>query len=103
MINTIATPKDVLADILKIEKDLGRDRKEKWGPRTIDIDILMYGKRVVKDKNLEIPHPEMHNRAFVLVPLMEIAPELMHPTLNKPIDELYINCEDMSDVVLLEE
>jgi 2-amino-4-hydroxy-6-hydroxymethyldihydropteridine diphosphokinase len=103
MINTISTPKDVLTDILKIEKDMGRDRKEKWGPRIIDIDILMYGKRIVKDKMLEIPHPEMHNRAFVLVPFMEIAPELMHPVLGKPIDELYINCEDLSDVVRLDE
>jgi 2-amino-4-hydroxy-6-hydroxymethyldihydropteridine diphosphokinase len=103
MINTIASPKDVLADIAIIEKDMGRDRKEKYGPRTIDIDILMYGKRIVKDKNLEIPHPEMHNRAFVLVPMMEIAPQLIHPVLQKPMDELYINCEDMSDVMLLED
>jgi 2-amino-4-hydroxy-6-hydroxymethyldihydropteridine diphosphokinase len=103
MINTISSPKDVLAEIGKIEKEMGRDRKEKNGPRTIDIDILIYGKRIVKDKNLEIPHPEMQNRAFVLVPFMEIAPQLMHPVLQKPIDELYINCEDLSDVILLEE
>ncbi len=102
MLNTALDPRDLLQQISWIERELGRERKDKWGPRIIDIDILFYGKRVVRDKGLEIPHPELHKRAFVLVPLMEIAPELEHPILNKQIDELYMACEDGSDVVMLD-
>jgi|GEM_PF-234181 len=104
MINTMLDPRDLLQAITDIEQELGRDRqeKEKWGPRTIDIDILFYGKRVVRDKGLEVPHPELHQRAFVLVPLMEIAPDLEHPILKQPIDELYMVCEDQSEVVMLD-
>jgi 2-amino-4-hydroxy-6-hydroxymethyldihydropteridine diphosphokinase len=92
----------MLEEITKIERELGRERKEKWGPRTIDIDILFYGKRIVRDKGLEIPHPELHKRAFVLVPMMELDPELEHPTLNLAIDQLYMDCEDESDVMMLD-
>jgi 2-amino-4-hydroxy-6-hydroxymethyldihydropteridine diphosphokinase len=105
MVNTMLDPRNLLDKISSIERELGRERrrdKEKWGPRTIDIDILFYGKRVVRDKGLEIPHPELHKRAFVLVPLMEIAPDLEHPILKKQIDELYMNCGDDSDVVMLD-
>ncbi|MBL7828761.1 MAG: 2-amino-4-hydroxy-6-hydroxymethyldihydropteridine diphosphokinase [Saprospiraceae bacterium] len=102
MINTINDPRDLLEDITKIEKDLGRERKEKWGPRTIDIDILFYGKRIVRDKGLEIPHPELHNRMFILAPLLEIAADLEHPVLKKPIDELFMECRDPNDVVMLD-
>ncbi len=102
MLNTTLDPRDLLDKISRIERELGRERKEKWGPRVIDIDILLYGKRVVRDKGLEIPHPELHKRMFVLVPLMEIAPELKHPVLNKQIDQLYMDCDDNSDVVRLE-
>ena len=102
MINTTLGPRDLLDAIAKIEREMGRQRQEKWGPRIIDVDILFYGKRVIRDKGLEIPHPELHKRAFVLVPLMEIAPELEHPILKQPIDALYMACEDQSDVVMLE-
>lgn len=102
MLNTTLEPRDLLDKISRAERDLGRERKEKWGPRVIDIDILFYGKRVIRDKGLEIPHPELHKRAFVLVPLMEIAPEFEHPILNKQIDDLYMNCTDSSDVVMLD-
>jgi 2-amino-4-hydroxy-6-hydroxymethyldihydropteridine diphosphokinase len=81
---------------------MGRERREKWGPRTIDVDILLYGKRVIRDKGLEIPHPELHKRAFVLAPLMEIAGEYEHPVFKKQIDELYMECEDDSNVFQLE-
>jgi 2-amino-4-hydroxy-6-hydroxymethyldihydropteridine diphosphokinase len=101
MVNTTLEPRDLLAATTFIERSMGRERKEKWGPRTIDIDILFYGKRVIRDRGLEIPHPELHKRAFVLAPLLEIAPDYEHPLLKKPIDELYMDCEDPSDVVQL--
>jgi 2-amino-4-hydroxy-6-hydroxymethyldihydropteridine diphosphokinase len=102
MINTTLDPRDVLEQITLIEKELGRVKTEKWGPRTIDIDILFYGKRIVRDKGLDIPHPELHHRGFVLVPLMEIAADLEHPVLKQPIDELYMACKDPAEVVRLD-
>ena len=102
MVNTTLDPRDILTAITKIEREMGRETKEKWGPRIIDIDVLFYGKRIIRDKGLEIPHPELHKRAFVLVPLMEIAPELEHPILKQPIDELYMACDDQSEVVMLD-
>lgn len=102
MLNTTLDPREMLDKISRAERELGREQKEKWGPRIIDIDILFYGKRIVRDKGLEIPHPDLHKRAFVLVPMMEIAPELEHPVLKKQIDELYMDCDDLSDVIMLD-
>lgn len=102
MANTVLEPRQVLEAISKIERELGRDRSEKWGPRTVDIDILLYGRRVIRDKGLEIPHPDLHKRAFVLIPLMEIAPEFEHPVLKKQIDALFMDCDDPSEVVMLD-
>ncbi|MEP9410936.1 MAG: 2-amino-4-hydroxy-6-hydroxymethyldihydropteridine diphosphokinase [Candidatus Brocadia sp.] len=72
-----------------IENLMGRVRKEKWGPRTIDIDILLYGDEIVNDDQLKIPHPLMHVRLFVLEPLVEIAPNVVHPVFKKTIFRLY--------------
>ncbi|MBL7805338.1 MAG: 2-amino-4-hydroxy-6-hydroxymethyldihydropteridine diphosphokinase [Saprospiraceae bacterium] len=102
MVNTSLDPRGLLDAIAKIERELGRERREKWGPRTIDIDVLFYGRRVVRDKGLEIPHPELHKRAFILVPMMEIAAEFVHPVLKQAIDELYAECDDPSDVVMID-
>lgn len=102
MINTTLDPRDLLEIITHIENELGRVRTEKYGPRTIDIDILFYGKRIIRDKGLDIPHPELHKRGFVLVPMMEIAPELEHPVLKQPIDELYMACKDPAEVVMID-
>ncbi len=102
MVNTTLDPRDLLEVITHIEQEMGRVRTEKWAPRTIDIDILFYGKRVIRDKGLDIPHPELHKRAFVLVPLMEITPELEHPVLKLPIDELYMACKDPAEVVMID-
>ncbi len=103
MVNTTLSPREVLEAIAKVERQVGRVRAERWGPRVIDIDILFYGRRVIRDKGLEVPHPELHKRAFVLVPMLELAPDLEHPILKKPIDQLYMECTDPSEVVMLEE
>ncbi|MBI4831203.1 MAG: 2-amino-4-hydroxy-6-hydroxymethyldihydropteridine diphosphokinase [Candidatus Lindowbacteria bacterium] len=81
-IETGMRPLDLLAAIREVERATGRENTFKWGPRIIDIDILLYGDESVKEENLEIPHPEMHRRAFVLTPLAEIAPEARHPKLG---------------------
>jgi len=102
MVNTTLDPRDLLVAITKVERAMGRERREKWGPRVIDIDILFYGKRVIRDKGLEIPHPELHKRGFILAPLLEIAADYVHPIFDKQIDELYMECEDPSDVIKLD-
>jgi len=86
----------------KIEKSIGREREIKWGPRIIDLDILFYGNKILNDKQLQIPHSELHKRSFVLIPLEEIAPELVHPVLKKTISELLRDLKDNSQVKLLE-
>lgn len=103
MVNTSLEPRQILEEITRIEREMGRERKEKWGPRVIDVDIVLYGKRIIRDKGLEIPHPDMHKRNFVLVPLMEIAPDYEHPVLKKNIDELYMESEDNCEVIRLDE
>jgi 7,8-dihydro-6-hydroxymethylpterin-pyrophosphokinase len=77
-----------MAAILRIEEEMGRRRVQKKGPRAIDIDILLFDNTIVDSKELTIPHPAMHQRRFVLEPLAEIAPELLHPVLKKTIGEL---------------
>jgi 2-amino-4-hydroxy-6-hydroxymethyldihydropteridine diphosphokinase len=85
---TEKTPQQLLARILEIEQKLGRQRGQKNGPRTIDLDILLFGNSIVEDQGLTIPHPAMHERRFVLEPLTEIAPEARHPILRSTIREL---------------
>jgi 2-amino-4-hydroxy-6-hydroxymethyldihydropteridine diphosphokinase len=75
----------ILREILNIELVLGRKRDEKWGSRTIDIDILFYGMEIINVEGLHVPHPELHKRRFTLEPLAEIAPDLIHPVINKTI------------------
>ncbi|MGF7184211.1 2-amino-4-hydroxy-6-hydroxymethyldihydropteridine diphosphokinase [Desulfitispora alkaliphila] len=82
---------ELLHFLQKIELDLGRVREQRWGPRTIDIDILLYGKKTIQTEKLTVPHPRMLERGFVLIPLMEIAPELMTPDkiiLNDKLEDL---------------
>lgn len=77
--------KNVLDKILAIELEMGRKREIKWGARIIDIDILFYGDQVIDEPGLIVPHPQLHNRRFTLEPLAEIAPDFIHPLLNKNI------------------
>lgn len=89
-LETDLEPKALLAELQRIERELGRDRsrEERWGPRAIDLDILLYDDRVERSPGLEIPHPRLHERAFALVPLAEIAPHAMHPTLQRSVTSL---------------
>jgi 2-amino-4-hydroxy-6-hydroxymethyldihydropteridine diphosphokinase len=82
------TPRQFLAVVLKLEEAMGRRRTQEKGPRTIDIDILLFGNAIVHAPGLSIPHPAMHQRRFVLEPLAEIAPGLRHPQLKQTIREL---------------
>ena len=81
---------------------MARDPTEKWGPRLIDIDVLLYGELIIQDNNLIIPHERLAERNFVLVPLMEIAGEIVHPVLKATIEDIYFNCRDRSEVYMLE-
>jgi 2-amino-4-hydroxy-6-hydroxymethyldihydropteridine diphosphokinase len=75
----------LLHELLEIERTLGRSRREKWAPRTIDIDILLLGDQIISSDELVVPHPLMHERRFVLKPLAEIAPNMVHPALQMTI------------------
>ncbi len=82
------SPQELLALILDIEQKMGRVRGERWGPRLIDLDLLFYGDAVIEEQGLEVPHPRLHERRFVLTPLAEIAPGLVHPVIKKSVLEL---------------
>ncbi len=87
-IYTAISPSGLLAVCRNIEDELGRVRTVKWGPRTIDLDVLLYGEEVIYTAELTVPHPLMHEREFVLRPLSDIAPNAYHPVLGKTIQEL---------------
>jgi len=87
-IETGLQPGDLLAFVKEIEREIGRRPAARWAPRPIDIDILLYGGLVLETDALTIPHPLLHQRDFVLVPLAEIAPAAVHPTLHRPIADL---------------
>jgi len=89
---------DLLKLILAIELRLGRKRKERWGSRTIDIDILFFGDQIIDLPDLKVPHPCLHERRFALEPLCEIAPSFIHPILNKSVSQLL---HDLSDSLLV--
>jgi 2-amino-4-hydroxy-6-hydroxymethyldihydropteridine diphosphokinase len=91
-------PRQLLHALQELERELGRRRLVRRGPRVVDIDILLYGASVVRAPELEVPHPRMADRRFVLVPLRELAPALRHPTLKKTIAELLAETHDRSQV-----
>jgi len=92
-------PDELLQITQGIEKNMGREKKEKWGTRTIDIDILYYGDQRIQTDGLTIPHPCLHERRFTLVPLAEIAPHLIHPALGLSQQALLERCTDPGEVV----
>ena len=100
LLETDLTKWEILQNCLQIEKDLGRKRKENKGysARVIDIDLLFVNDEVVDTDQLILPHPRLHLRKFTLLPLMELIPDFVHPTLQKSIKELLLACEDNSEV-----
>lgn len=102
-IKTTLLPGDLIKTLLDIEKDLGRERNfdHTYEPRTLDIDILFYNNLIIEREHLVIPHPRLHLRNFVLIPLNEIATNYLHPLLNKTIFNLLMECPDTSEVKLL--
>ena len=92
-IETDKCPEKLLKHCLDIEKKMGRYRRERWEPRIIDIDVLLYGKLILNSPNLVIPHPFMHERAFVLQPLADIAPDIVHPVLGLTVNEMLARIE----------
>jgi 2-amino-4-hydroxy-6-hydroxymethyldihydropteridine diphosphokinase len=98
LLQTTISPEALLLHLQQIEKKLGRERKEKWGARIIDIDIVYFGKTVLNTPDLLIPHPAIALRRFTLVPLVEIAPHFVHPVLKKTNLVLLEECEDVLEV-----
>lgn len=101
-LKTILTPDQLLSAILDIEKQFGRERGIKWGSRTIDIDIMFYADMIIEQSDLVVPHPYLHERAFALFPLAEIAPDHVHPSFNKSISELCSAVDDSLSVKKIE-
>lgn len=97
-IHTTLDPIELLHEVLQIERDMGRERVEKYGPRSIDIDIIFYEQCILDLRELTIPHPQVANRRFALTPLAEIAPTYIHPVLGKTIQALLTSCPDSSHV-----
>lgn len=96
--STLPSPEQTLARMLRIEYVLGRTRDVHMGPRTIDLDLLIFQDQLIATDFLALPHPRLTTRLFVLVPLAELVPNLIHPVLEKPISELLVETEDRSSV-----
>jgi len=88
-ISTCLSAFDLIKRLLDIEADMGRVRKTRWGPRIIDLDILLFEQDIINDKILTVPHPMMHLRRFVMAPMTDLAPDIMHPVLGKTMIELF--------------
>jgi 2-amino-4-hydroxy-6-hydroxymethyldihydropteridine diphosphokinase len=100
-LETDMTPKSLLTVLREIECSLGRDQDHRSGPRTIDLDILFYGQRVISEPDLVIPHPRLHQRRFVLMPLSELDPLWVHPVLQRSVNQMLADVEDSPEVRLL--
>lgn len=98
---TALPPHELLEACLAVEEEFGRSRPVRWAPRTIDIDILFYANQIISEEDLTIPHPRLHERAFVLAPLLEIAPDFRHPLLDLSIAELAAGSSGIAELVPL--
>jgi len=102
-LKTQLEPEELLRATQQIESELGRIREKKWEARIIDIDLILFSDLVIQTPALTLPHPEMHLRNFVLVPLLDIAAEWHHPVLKQTLETLYWNNEDPLEILMLEE
>jgi len=87
-LSTNLSARELLKNLLFIESEMGRVRRKKWESRIIDLDILIFGNEIIDENNLQIPHPLMHTRRFVLAPMVDVAPDLIHPSLGLSMTEL---------------
>lgn len=101
IIQTALSAADYIRQIFSIENTMGRVRTEKNAPRIIDIDILFFNDAVINEEHLTIPHPQIQNRRFVLIPMNELSPALVHPVLHQTISNLLSTCKDALEVRLL--
>ncbi len=93
-VQTELAPLELLEACKAVERALGREERARWGPREIDVDILLYGQETVREEGLEIPHPRIAERRFVLVPLVELAPRAIHPVYRRTTEELLHTLDD---------
>jgi len=93
-VETYLSAQELMDALLEIELQMGRIRNERWGPRTLDLDIIFFDDQIISTENLEIPHPRMTERKFVLVPMTEINPSFVHPKIQKTMEQLLLECED---------
>lgn len=99
-VETTLSCRALLALCLAVEASFGRRRQEQWGPRTLDIDLLLYGRETLNEPGLVVPHPRLHQRRFVLAPLADLDPELLHPVLGRSVRQLLAELGDGESVRL---
>ena len=102
LVESKLSAREILLAIAKIEQEMGRIRVVRWGERLIDIDILFFNDEIIQEEDLQIPHPELQNRNFVLRPLMDFASALMHPVLGQTITDLWQECQDPLEASIYE-
>ncbi|MBO8153457.1 2-amino-4-hydroxy-6-hydroxymethyldihydropteridine diphosphokinase [Thermovirga sp.] len=98
LMDTEINPADLLEKLKKIENEVGRIQRFRWGPREIDLDIIFYDEKVIDGPSLKVPHPHMHERPFVLIPLKQISPQWVHPILKKTVEQM---AEDLHECDIL--
>jgi 2-amino-4-hydroxy-6-hydroxymethyldihydropteridine diphosphokinase len=100
LLETELQPRELLQALKKIERDLGRQTRRRWGPREIDIDIIFYGDKIIRESDLHIPHDDYRNRRFVLQPLLYLQPNLTSPDTHETLRQLFKNCPDNSKLTV---